>query len=289
MGLLTARRAFAVSVLISTGDEAAFTGAYDDYESRLAHVYEPARRTLTSYEGDLIRLRRDSDDAESDFGYDSDGNLDTAAISTWLGGASGYGVTFYDQVGGDDVTQATNAAQPLYVPNLQNGHPGFRFDGSDDYLQGAFTNGGALSQPFNVFSVAKLDEAAVNDDSDVYLLDGDDNSGRMMLVTNSSETPDAWAIYAGSFLNGNIADSDWNLWSVLFGGVSSQFWLNQSSEASGNAGGDNSDGITIGARFLIKAFWDGDIAVPAIIADPALSAADRSGLETVINAYWGIF
>ena len=55
------------------------------------------RRLLTSYTGDLIRLRRISDIAESDFGFDGNGDLDTAAITTWLSGADGFVVTWYDQ------------------------------------------------------------------------------------------------------------------------------------------------------------------------------------------------
>lgn len=70
------------------------------------------RRLLTSYAGNLVRLRRDSDNAESNFGYDVNGNLDKAAITTWLAGANGFGVTFYDQSGnGRDAVQATAVNQ----------------------------------------------------------------------------------------------------------------------------------------------------------------------------------
>ena len=64
-----------------------FRGAYDGI-ANLVHIYEPARRTLTAYIGSLVRLRRASDDAEADFGYLANGNLDTAAIAAWAGGAS---------------------------------------------------------------------------------------------------------------------------------------------------------------------------------------------------------
>jgi hypothetical protein len=291
MGVLRVRRA-AVPVLMG-GNAAVFTGtgAYDDYESSLVHVYEPARRTLTSYEGDLIRLRRDSDDAESDFGYDSDGYLDTAAIGMWLGASSGYGVTVYDQVGGDDVTQATKTAQPLYVASLQNGHPGFRFDGINHNLQGAFTNGGALSHPTNFFIVGKLDVAAVNDDQLRYLIDGDDPSSRVIIAAYATSDPDEWSYFSGShWQTGSDSDPNWHLFSLLINGSSSELWLDTMSDSTGYGGNATPEGITIGARYDgSDFFWDGDIAIPAIIADPALSAADRAGLETAINAYWGVF
>src|SRR5574343_888329 len=95
-----------------------FTGAYDAI-ANLVHVYEPARCTLSAYSGNpLVRLRRASDDAESDFSHVSAANteLDTAAIAAWAGGAA-YIVTIYDQKGSDDITQDTAANQPLYVAN----------------------------------------------------------------------------------------------------------------------------------------------------------------------------
>jgi len=85
------------------------------------------RRLLTSYTGDLVRLRRDSDHAESDFGPDANGDLDTAAITTWLGGANGFVVTWYDQSGnGYDAAQSTAVNQPQYIASGINSKPIFR-------------------------------------------------------------------------------------------------------------------------------------------------------------------
>lgn len=92
------------------------------------------KRFLTSYTGPLIRLRRDSDNAESDFGYvEATGLLDTAAVATWLGGANGYVVTWYDQSGNaKNATQSTTTAQPAYTASGINNLPALDFDGSDD-------------------------------------------------------------------------------------------------------------------------------------------------------------
>jgi hypothetical protein len=263
----------------------AFTGAYDAYESSLVHVYEPARRVLASYTGDLVRLRRDSDDAESDFGYDGDGNLDTAAIQDWLdadGASNAYVVTVYDQKGGDDVTQATKAAQPLYVASLQNGRPGMRLNGTSHFLQGAFTNGGQLSQPFNVFAVAYKQISGRG-----YICDG--NDGNRMIIGQSSASEQR--MYSGVWLeeSGGSYPNEWILRTALFDGASSEMRWNGSVVASGDAGSQNANGITIGASRDGSANLDGDIAIPAIIADPALSAADRAALETAVNAYWSIY
>ena len=116
---------------------ASFTGAYDAIPN-IAAAYG-MRRMRSAYTGSLLRLRRSSDNAESDFGYDADGHLDTAAISAWLSG-SGYIVTWYDQSGnGYNATQSTAASQPLYVASGQNGRPVGRWDGTNDYLYGGFS------------------------------------------------------------------------------------------------------------------------------------------------------
>lgn len=108
---------------------------YDSYEADLESLYS-FRRRLTSWTGNVVRLRRSSDDAEADFGYDDNNELNLSAISSWLGGSNGYVVTWYDQSGnGKHMTQSTASAQPLFVASLNNSLPGVQFDGSDDLLE----------------------------------------------------------------------------------------------------------------------------------------------------------
>jgi len=49
----------------------------------------------------------------------------------------------------DHVAQAVLAAKPTLRLNIKGGMPVLRFDGGD-WLQGAYTTGGALTQPFTV-------------------------------------------------------------------------------------------------------------------------------------------
>ena len=71
------------------------------------------RKLDKDYTGNCMRIRRDSDDAETDIGFDSSGDLDTAAIASHCGSASGYVVTWYDQSGNsNNATQSTTGKQP---------------------------------------------------------------------------------------------------------------------------------------------------------------------------------
>lgn len=95
--------------------ESGFTGPLDSYTSGLEAAYSTARRLLASYTGSLIRIRRSSDDAELDIGYDANGDLDSAAASTFAGVGSAYIVTVYDQTGSYDLTQSTAGSQPSLI------------------------------------------------------------------------------------------------------------------------------------------------------------------------------
>ena len=85
------------------------------------------RKLKASYTGSALRLRRSSDNAEMDFGFVGN-DLDVSAISTWLGAASGFCTTLYDQSGNSgNVTQTTVASQPLLVLAGINNKPLLRF------------------------------------------------------------------------------------------------------------------------------------------------------------------
>ena len=266
---------------------AAFTGALDATPG-IVHLYCPARRWLSAYTGNLLRLRRDSDSAESDFGADSAGELNVAAIAAWLGAANGYVTTLYDQTGSDNIVQATADAQPLYVASAQNGHAGMSFNGTGQFLKGAFTTGGALSQPFSAYAVAQLDASVVNDGAYHSMTDGNDSTNRMLLGQTSAGTPDRWMVHAGAELNGGASNSNWRVWSVLFNGASSQFWHNGASIAAGNAGAQNPDGLTVGSRNTGSILWKGYIC-SVVVCDPSHTDAQRGVVESALNAYWAVY
>ena len=99
-------------------------------------AFSTSRLRLTSYAGNpIIRMRRSSDNAESDFGVTALNKLDVDAIATWLGADTGFLVTMYNQTGTgvDHLTQATTTAQPTYDPSVAaiNGVPAFLNDGGD--------------------------------------------------------------------------------------------------------------------------------------------------------------
>lgn len=92
-----------------------FWKAAGPIEKPTAVVYS-LRKVVGSYSGPLIRVRRSNDNAEQDIGYDGGGNLDTSALTTFVGANSGFVRTWYDQSGNArHATQTTAGSQPRIV------------------------------------------------------------------------------------------------------------------------------------------------------------------------------
>jgi hypothetical protein len=99
-----------------------------------------------TYTGGLIRVRRSSDDAEQDIGYDANGeDLDIFGLLAFVGTSgtdNGYVTTWYDQTGnGNHATNSTASEQSKIVDGgsiIYEGatisRPAIQFDGVDDTL-----------------------------------------------------------------------------------------------------------------------------------------------------------
>jgi hypothetical protein len=78
-----------------------------------AAAYSAARRLSSTYSGPLLRVRRSSDNTETNIGFDGNGNLDEAALTAFVGaGNDGFVTTWYDQSGnGKNAVQNTASYQ----------------------------------------------------------------------------------------------------------------------------------------------------------------------------------
>lgn len=73
------------------------------------------RKLRTAYAGSALRVRRSSDNTEQDIGF-SGGDLDTAAMLTFVGANNGFITVWYDQSGNArNMVQVTAANQPRIV------------------------------------------------------------------------------------------------------------------------------------------------------------------------------
>jgi len=115
-----------------------FTGLLDTYGGAAA-AYS-VRRLSSTYEGSLMEVRRSSDNTVQDIGYDSNGDLDTTSLLSFVGAEDGFVRTWYDQSGnGNDATQTTTSSQPQIVSSgnliLENSKPALSCNGTSHFME----------------------------------------------------------------------------------------------------------------------------------------------------------
>lgn len=126
----------------------------DNYTS--AGIGLSLRRLSSTYSGSAIRVRRSSDNQETDIGFNAGGDLDTTSLLSFTGTYSAFVKTWYDQSGNArNLTQTTSSLQPQIVSagvvNTQFGKPALKcfFGGTAHYLTGTlnvnYSNVGIIS------------------------------------------------------------------------------------------------------------------------------------------------
>jgi len=267
-----------------------------DYTARLTPVmslldlYRPAagayslRRLREAYTGPAIRVRISETNDETDIGFDSNGNLDTTALTTFAGSYQTIQVrTWYDQSGlGRDAVQTTLAEQPIIIENgavvQENGKPAIKFDGVGTYLHASTID---LVQPITASFVAQ----SGLDGSPSYVYDGDDGERVAVFLTYSA----GWAAYAGGNdnLETNNHTNDQILATVLYDGANSHFYIDGTQEVASETGTNDGTGIFIGARYNDD--WHLFGTLQELIFWNADQRANRTGIENNINAYYDIY
>jgi hypothetical protein len=111
----------------------AYTDLPLDVDSGAAAAYS-LRNLKASYTGDVVEVRRSSDDAEESF---TAAEVADGTLESWVGaGNDGHVKTWYDQSGNtNDATQTDTAKQPKIVEGGSLLADGVKFDGTDDGLR----------------------------------------------------------------------------------------------------------------------------------------------------------
>lgn len=263
------------------------------------------RRLSGSYSGAAVKVRRSSDDTEQDIGFDGAGALDTAALLSFVGAGDGFIKTWYDQSGNSkNVTQTTAANQPKIVSSgaviTQGTRPAVSFDGSNDYLEGSDTGlptGVATYASVSRYSAASITATdykvivaygATTTGSGVHLLYGSDAA----MGTNSlgiSQYGDTFGSEAQlqkhnlQFVTKPATTGTWKQ------------WINDTTSATKSMT-TNTTLVGTSGSLRVGAFIDGSPpifnmngTIQEVIIWPADLEASRSGIQSLINSFYGVY
>lgn len=141
-----------------------------DNISVLPTVAYSVRRLSKTYHGFCMRVRRSTDNAQLDIGFDVNGDLDTTYMKNFIGTATGFVAIWYDQSNsGRHLNQPTISYQPKIINGGQlikeNGRPfvgffGVPYSSTYNHLDVA---GGTVATNAQVIIVNKFSPASGSD------------------------------------------------------------------------------------------------------------------------------
>ena len=288
------RRGVGVQGFVSAG-VVPYVGLLDTYTNAAA-AYS-VRKLRDAYAGSAIRVRRSSDNTEQDIGFDGNGNLNESALTTFVGANNGFVTTFYDQSGNSrNATQTTAANQPQIVSSgsviLENGKPSLQFDGSNDF----FNTGNKLLQ-LNTTVAAAFDFTRENVSGTLIGQWSSNTTGRTLLTTNQNSQGVAqinilrYFNSTATVNNDIVAPSGMNLifWNIATGSNNYQVFNNGNNEYNTtitSIATNVNTAIGVLSEATTSVFFDGVLS--ELIFWGSIQSS-RTGIETNINTYYGIY
>jgi len=193
-------------------------------------------------------------------------------------------ITWVNQTGGNNLTQATADSKPFFRATAgPNSLPIIDFDGIDDFMAtAAFT---ALSQPNHIFLIGSTVAWTLND---TFFDGGGANESRLYM---SAATPNLkmWAGSASS-ADGNSGVGTFHLHECLFkAGTLSTFIVDDNaSQAAFDAGAGTMSGGTLGALGDGLSNYGSVEIAEFMVFDGEVTGADLTSLRAYINDRYGI-
>jgi hypothetical protein len=254
-----------------------FVGLLDEY-SGAAAAYS-LRQLRGSYTGDVIRVRRASDNDELEIAFVNN-ELDTASLTTFCSGTDGFVTTWYDQSGnGYDAAQTTAANQPQIVSSgsviLENGKPSLEFDGVGDYLKANQIN---FDNEF-IVATTKLSNTG-------RLINARYNGNNILMMSNGRYRRNTNDL---SF-NGPLYSINLNQ-QTLFSGIDQNTLFQDSVLVTTTNADAFSLGSTNGVFIGIRADLTNSLncSLQEIILYSTTQSSNRTAIETNINDFYSIY
>lgn len=268
----------------------------DDYSPEVAY----SLRKLSSSTTNVVRLRRSSDNAESDF---SETDLTDGTATTWTGISDGLIAKWYNQGTSGatyDIVQGTASNQPLLISSgvvqTRNSKPSVLFGGgSNRYID-------VSSNPFNLNNVSFFAVGdQKNSSSNSQMLTLSDSVGQSLVIARDTRTTQKRNFWirnsggsGGTYYYADLSVARTAVDTLVLQSAFVDGSKNMSAFDNGATGGTNtytlnytSDAIRIGANGTGTTFHDGRIC--EVIGFNSDKSTDRTNIETNINDFYSIY
>jgi hypothetical protein len=242
-------------------------------------------------------VRRSSDNVERDIYGTFRGDLDLAALTSFVGANSGFVTTWYDQSGtGRHATQATAASQPRIVNagavDTENGKPAVFFNGTSNSL---FNNITLSTSSNSIFSAVRMLNSA--NASEVVISYGAYDLAKaygtppmVMQISDSGIAPIVTYLFADVGVSSSRLHSLINAFSS--GTTNSSMYLNGSFKASATKSVlSTRNTFSIGALVpsISGAFLFTNMSAFEFIVYDTNQSSSRTNIESNINNYYKIY
>jgi hypothetical protein len=268
---------------------APFVGLLDTYPNSAA-AYS-VRLLKSDYAGSTMEVRRSSDNALQDIGFDANGDLDTTSLLSFVGEGDGFIRTWYDQSGNAyNATQTTTSAQPQIVSSgvisNKNSKPAIDFSGGNWKLDAnaAASEFAGTDVNFESFSVLSGDGSLNKSFFSLAAASGNTTSLQLRTIRDDASTNNdkstTTQITNQSLVSVLGTPSDYNIYvdGTADAGNPNTASLGLCSFAKATIGND--------AR-AVSAYWGGTIQ--ELVFYNTDQSSNRTGIETNQNDYYTIY
>lgn len=270
----------------------AFTGLLDTYSG--ATVAYSLRRLSSTYTGNLIRVRRSSDNAEQNIGYDSNNVLDTASLLTFCGAGNGFVTTWYDQSGNArNITQTTAANQPQIVSSgavlTQNTKPTLAFNGTSNILR-AFSSGTSTENTLITLSKATSTATAYQCIATIGTIAAANPLSYLLINAGAIATKRTIYSDTGSTSVDGNSTTNFELNQIFNTTNSVSMFVNNNSETITNNTRtltSNLNNIQVGSETTYNSRFGGNIS--EIIHYASNQVANQVGIASNINTFYSVY
>lgn len=244
------------------------------------------RKLLAAYVGSAVNIRRSSDNATQDIGFDGSGNFDTASFSSFIGAGSGFVTKWYDQSGNSrDAVQATTTKQPqLVLSDTPNSKPSLAFQLST-HRSLAFATNVTIAQPLSMAAYVKR----TGNFTTYQGIMTDGAAGSLQLAFNGV-TGQAFGFAGGTGIVVAASNSAYHRMWMTAGAITGKVTLNVDGTSGTTSGttdthGFSASNITIGVTDTVGEELDGNLA--EVILFPSSIASTAGTLTSDWSTYYG--